>query len=83
MVTQVFLSFFRVSHLFSVYMYQSVCLSVTPPFSVLVVCVKTTIMNNNIYAHIFCVQYCLNFFSISVPKNFSFIFYNQKSLIWS
>lgn len=54
MVTRVFLFFFRVSHLFSVYMYQSVCLSVTPPFSVLVVCVKTTIMNNNMLIFFVC-----------------------------
>lgn len=54
MVTRVFLFFFRVSHLFSVYMYQSVCLSVTPPFSVLEVCVKTTIMNNNMLIFFLC-----------------------------
>lgn len=81
MVTRVFLFFFRVSHLFSVYMYQSVCLS--PLFLCLEVCVKTINVDNNISYFLCAILFEMVFFFISVSKNFSFIFYNQKPLIWS
>lgn len=48
MVTRVFLFFFRVSHLFSVYMYISLSVCLSPLFLCLEVCVKTINVDNNI-----------------------------------
>lgn len=83
MVTRVSLFFFRVSHLFSVYMYISLSVCLSPLFLCLELCVKTINVVNNMFIFFVCNIVWNGFFFISVSKNFSFIFYNQKPLIWS
>lgn len=66
MVTRVFLFFFRVSHLFSVYMYISLSVCLSPLFLCLEVCVKTINVDNNISYFLCAILFEMVFFHISV-----------------